>query len=66
MTTLAPRARISHMCLMGTLVFLPGLHPLHSTSTHTPLGVQRVVERWGWAVDCGTGGAGHHGLVGEF
>lgn len=33
--TLAPRARVSHMCLMGMLVFLPGLHLLHNISTHT-------------------------------
>lgn len=33
--TLAPRVEVSHMCLMGMLVFLPGLHLLHSIPTHT-------------------------------
>lgn len=41
--------------------------PLAAQHIHShPLGVQRVVERWSWAVDCGTGGVGHHGFVGEF
>lgn len=45
-----PAPKVSHTCLMrtdGDILFLPGLHLLHSKPTHTRRWAW--VERWSWA-----------------